>query len=313
MSFSELKMLTADTGLSFSDETLTLSGKLNGIDVTVSDTGNSYIAAFFVRIPLELDKTVVDKVNELALSMPLNAIISQKSEVKYLKIELLSSVLFQENAIYLTDFLNALTAYLAAQELEKTEPEVKAVIPPLEAKVKSKLKKGTFSQHFDKHSVIGIIAAFIGMLACAIFQGYIVRLTSDTTLIEVKTAVIGGLAALVILLDYKFAARKFDIAGIISTSVFIAGFIALSAFFCNVTTIKALMFDVLGENRSFLDVAGNSFEYLEQLGAEYDTIPYAVKMLVMNIVAAVLACTGFYAWYFRKNSVQMYESEDGEK
>lgn len=308
MSFSELKMLSEDTALDYVEEKTALRGTKHGIPVNVSDENDKYIVTFFVKIPLSLDPQVSEKINSLALTMPSNAILSQKSELNYLRVELFSRVLFQEDAVYVVEFLEEMTSYLSTLELEPTEVIERVIAPEKPQKLVRKLNRKLSADRFDKRTVIGIIGAFVGMAACIFLQGYALKMSADDAFLPVKAVVLGLAVSLVILFDYRLFAKKLDIGGIVFTTLFMLIFSVLGSALSNAVTVNS----IITQSRmspGIFEIALNTPYY----AAEYMTMGYIIEAVICNILGMAVGAGGFYIWYFRRNSVQMYESENDEK
>lgn len=308
MSFSELKMLSEDTALDYVEEKTALRGTKHGIPVNVSDENDKYIVTFFVKIPLSLDPEVTEKINSLALTMPSNAILSQKSELNYLRVELFSRVLFQEDAVYVVEFLEEMTSYLSSLELETTEVIERVIAPEKPQKTVRKLNRKLSADRFDKRTVIGIIGALVGTIALIFLQGYAVRADGEDSLLAVKAVVFGLVASLVILFDYRLFAKKLDVGGIVFTTLFMLAFTVFGSALSNAVTVNS----IITRSRmspGIFEIMLNTPYY----AAEFATMGYMVEIIICNILGLATGAGGFYIWYFRRNSVQMYESENDEK
>ena len=306
MRFSELSLIARDAGLDYSPEKASLSGELRGFKTNVCDNGTSYIVTIFVKISLKREGEVSSFVNSLAESLPKNTVNSQSSGYDYLRIVLERNNLMQENLELLIEFLEKLAAFLDENEFEKTEVNEKALPVLPESKPAAKKKKRRLKSSFDRYSVRGIIGAFIGAAACMFIVGLFVNVDSSTIGYQIWSWLCGAAVCLIILVDYYFLAKKFDIAGIVSCSAFSFLSLSLGTFMAVIHTLSQLMAADTGN-------ALTLGEMLKDLGGYLGQYPSVgemwLELLLKNFFIGAIASALFYNWYFSRHKGEMFIGE----
>lgn len=314
MAFSELELLSGDARLEYDGERLSLSGVKRGFSAVVADdqSAGEYILTIFAKVPANRESEVGKRVNFLAENLPKNALLSLKSEVNYLQLRFLSGKLFQENGALLVSFADELCGFLEEGGFGRTELYEKACYPEKPAKAEKKEKSPV---RFDKYSVRGFIAALLGAFACAVIQGISVNVSGENTLMQVAGFVIGLAGALIVLADYRFAARKLDIFGIISTTALIALFILSGCYFSHISTVNTLVGAATGEAPGIAAVMRDYPILAAKLTDEARTslAEFSAQVALMDVIGAAIGAAVFYVRYFRKNADQMYEGKTAGK
>lgn len=309
MSFSELSLIADDIGMMYSAEKSSLYGKLCGIDTCVLDSGNYYIVTMFVKIPLKRENEVSVFINSLAESMPKNTVNRQFSEVDYLGINLTRDNLLQENAELLVEFLEKLADFLSKNEFEKTALNEKAIPVVNTVKQPVKKKRKRLRTAFDKYSLRGIIGSVIGAAACLFIAGMSINVDSATMGYQIWSWIFGAAIALIILVDYYFLAKKFDVAGTIVstllTFIAITGGTAMAA----IHTLSGLIETETGAAANITEVLSNISVYI---GKYPEVGEMGLELLLKGYFVAAVASVLFYRWYFTKHGNEMYVGDSDE-
>ena len=331
MSYSELKNIEHGK-LDFSESDCALYGALYGCPLCISDNPaeHTFTVTFFARVPLAFEKEAAGEINRLAGLLPKNAVLKQKIELNHLQVTLSSFKLVQENLPLLIDFAEGLGSFLqekgcAATELDK---KFRALYVPKKTAVKKSKKAKEPSMSFDRRSICGLIGAIIGAIACIIISGFAVQLTISAEAAEpaVTTSaaeeiipavkientnnigaelvswVVGALTAAVILIDYRFLAKKTDIFGMVSCTVLTLGGVLGGTLLCGVRTLHSVCREA-GVDSNFFMIMSNIDYYnglFPEVGANLN------YLLLKSLFSAAVASGVYYVWYFRKNADVMY-------
>lgn len=340
MIFTELKHIDCQR-LAFSQTDCALYGELSGFPVCISDNPaeHTFTVTFFAKVPFAAERETAAQINRLADLLPKNAVLKQQSELNYVQVQLSSFKLMQENLPLLIDFAEGLGEFLREKGFAATELDKKfcAVYVPQGSKPKkAKTKKAKEpSMSFDKRSIYGLIGAIIGAIACMIISGFVVQLTitaeeaeaAVTTSangaeevipsIEINTTnnvgaelvswAVGAITAAVILIDYRFLAKKTDIFGMVSCTLLTLGGVLGGTLLCGVRTLHSVCQEA-GVDSNFFMIMSNIDYYnglFPEVGANLN------YLLLKSLFSAAVASGVYYVWYFRKNADVMYLKKDG--
>ena len=300
--FSELGAVTAETGLEYSAERTALYGEKRGFGVTVTDDGEHYTVNIFCVRPYEREQEMFPVINGLGEGLPKNAVLSQTCEVSCVRVVLDRFCLLQENIVFLTEFLDKLTAELEKLGLSGSSysfPRVKVQpaedVPPDSVRVKL---------GFDLRSVLGVLGAILGAFAMVVIAILTVDAEFEINTLELRfeisTYVLSAITAAVIFADYRFIARKLDACGVI---------------ICPVLTLVSVILSGLGAGvRACAKFAGVSFlqalrsfpEYL----ARYENVgSFIFGYITRGVVLAVVGCVIIYIFYFTRHPDETVLSE----
>lgn len=307
MNYSELSLAERDTGLSFSEESLSLIGKMNSFGVTISDRDDEYILQIFADAPFRLEQAIKDEVGALSESMPKNTINKQSCEIDRYEIRLRKSALLQENLALLVAFSETLTKKFNSLGLIGKEPQLpeKPVSPELKQGKKSerRIKLG-----FDFGSIKGLFGALLGGIAMIFitYAGVTLKTeqTAFSTVTEIGGYIISAAAATLIFFDYRFLAKKLDAFGVIACPL--------------ISVISSVFAALLTTAKSFAYITGTSaLTALANLDRLYEISPelasasggYLTIGIVISVLASLLNCL----WYFKKHPDEMTKSEKTEE
>lgn len=306
MRFSELSLIAEDIGLDYSAEKASLSGKLGGFETNVCDDGSSYIVTIFVKIPLKREREVFSFINSLAESLPKNTVNSQSSGIDFLQAVLERNNLMQENLELLIEFLEKLAAFLKDGEFEKTAINEKALPVLSPAKKAPEKKRRRVKTAFDRYSVRGIVGAVIGAAACTFIAGLSINVDSSTLGYQIWSWIFGAAICLVILVDYYFLAKKFDIAGIISCSALSFLSITAGTSMAGIHTLSRLIEADTGTALSLPEILSDIGGCI---GKYPDVGEMGLELLLKGFFLGAAASVLFYRWYFTKHRGEMFVGE----
>ena len=313
MHFSELKLISEDTGLDFDESFPALIGEREGLGVTVTDTDGIYEIRIFAEDIFKSEKELFSAVCRLSESLPKNTMLNQSCEVGYLSVRLDKFRLLQENIVYLKEFLDKLTLEISEKKLKGTEPSLpkKAVITekalPKNAR---RLKLG-----FSKESLFGLIGAVIGAIAVTALSIFIITPETEETLMSVSFSITlapyiaAAAAALIVFSDYRFLARKLDAFGVIACPVLTILTVIASGFGI---TVKGII-STLGI--TVKEAIGGFSGYLSDNGILANFFGgYTMGGVILSVLASIL----IYVFYFNRhpeeteNSEKIIIDEDGK-
>lgn len=336
MSYSELKNIQTEA-LSFSEADCALYGELCGFPAAISDCSrqHAYTVTIFAKVPVTAEKETSAFINELAERLPKNAVKSQKSELNYLQVVFSSVQLFEETPLLL-DFAESLGAFLREKGFAAAALDKKVCLPKGEKKQEKPEKSSDSSEpsmRFDRRSVYGLIGAVIGAVACFIIMGFAVQLSlsaeeaepavtsaenaaeeiipqieiNNTGNIgtELVSWLFGGIVAAVILMDYRFFAKKTDIFGMVSCTLLTLASVFSGTILCGVRTLYSIC-GAAGIKTNLFMIMGN-IDYYNGLFPEVGAnLGY---LLLKSLASAILASAVYYVWYFRKYPGVMYQKK----
>ena len=123
---------------------------------------------------------------------------------------------------------------------------------------------------------------------------------------ELASWAAGAITAAVILIDYRFFARKTDIFGIVSCSVLTLGAVLAGTRLCGVRTLYSMCGD--------MGIKTNFFMIISDIDYYNGLIPQVgeglVFLLLKGVFTAIIASGIYYVWYFRKHADVMYQKKE---
>ncbi len=292
--FSELSIIAAEAGLSFSGEHTALYGEKRGFGVVVSDRGGRYIADIFCEAPDVRKADISALISSLGEGLPKNTLLSQSLGHETVTAVLDGYSLLQENAVYLIEFLDKLTDGLSelglAAKPYRFFTEAVPSVPQPAASVK-RVKLG-----FDLRSVLGIVGALIGAAAMIVIAVLLVNVKAETDAFglstEISAYILSGATAAVVFADYRFLARKLDACGVIV---------------CPVLTVSAVILSGLGAGvKALAQLSGAGFmtvlrDYPAYLASAPETDGFVMGYITRGTVLAAVACIAFCVYYFNRH------------
>lgn len=313
MSFSELKLISAATGLDWDESRLALHGVIYDYPIVIADipAKREYLLTVFCRIKSNLDGEVTSGITALLDKLPPNCVIGRKNELACQQLRLNAALLYQENISYLTELITGLPKLLSAFKLTPEALDEKIAFPPAAPEAakppKAPRPKDSVSKRFDKYSVRGFIGALAGAAAMTALSSLIDVGKTSGTAGQMAGWIFGGLIAVVILMDYRFLARKMDIFGTLSCSLLTAAACVLGAAW-NTLNIVVDRVKLIDAHASIRSVIANWKLYSLLFPNIAEEFPLTlIKFLFTALAASAL----FYTVYYSRHSAIMY-SEDGE-
>ena len=316
MSFSELKLMAADTGLEWDENRLALSGVLYDYPIAIADVParREYLLTVFCRVRSDVDRSVTSGITALLDKLPDNCVIGRVNQLRYQQLRFNASLLYQENLSYLAELVSALTELLNGFDLVP-EPLDEAIAFPAEksaanpeASPKKQVRpKDSVSKRFDKYSVRGFIGAVLGAAAMTALSSLIDMSEGGNIGSMAASWLFGGLIAFVTLMDYRFLARKMDVFGTLSCSALTAAACFAGAAWNNANSLveRAKLID---PGATLNSVLANRDLYLLLFPDADSELPLT---LVKFLFSAAVASALFYIVYYSRHSAIMY-SEDGD-
>ena len=313
MSFSELKLIAADTGLDWNESRLALCGVLYDYPIVIADipAKREYLLTVFCRVRDDIDREVTGGITALLDRLPANCVIGRVNELRYQQLRLNANLLYQENLSYLAELVKPLAELLNGFDLAAEQPDEKIAFPPFPDKKppakKQARPKGYVSKRFDKYSIRGFIGAFIGAVAMTALSSLVDMGEGEGIGSMAASGVFGGLIALVTLMDYRFLARKMDVFGTLSCSLLTALACFLGAAWNTVNAV-ARRAAVIDPHASVNGVLKNWDLYQLLFPNSAEDFPL---ILIKFLFTAFIATALFYTVYYNRHSAIMY-SEDGD-
>ncbi len=312
MVFSELKNISAETGLEWDESRLALIGTLYDYPVVLKDIPEKreYLLTVFCRMRPSVDESVTKGITLLLDKLPQNAVAGRKNELHYQQLRFNAQFLYQENLPLLADFVKGLVSLLNGYQLVPCEMDEKTAFPieKIQPKKREKRPADSVSKRFDKYSVRGFIGAFLGAAAMSVISGLIIKANDGSNVgVMLASWSAGALIALVTLADYRFLARKIDVFGTLSCSALTAA----ACFICSwIGTVRAMIntASAIFPDVPFFSAVRNRTLYLVLFGEITDDF---ILMLVKSLFSALIASAAFYTVYYRRHSAIMY-SEGGD-
>ena len=310
MSFSELKLISADTGLDWDERRLALIGILYDYPVVIADIPekHEYLLTVFCNVRSDVDKAVASGITELLDRLPANCVMGRTNQLRYQQFRLNANLLYQENLSYLTELVGALTKLLKSFELVPEQIDEKIAFPDKKPAPKRQVPpKDSVSKRFDKYSVRGFIGAVLGAVAMTALSSLVDMREGGGIGASAASWLFGGLIAFVTLMDYRFLARKMDVFGTLSCTALTAAACFAGAGWSTANTVmeRAKLIDA---HASLNSVLANWDLYLLLFPDSTADFPLT---LVKFLFSAALASAAFYIVYFGRHSAIMY-SEDGD-
>ena len=310
MSFSELKLISADTGLDWDERRLALIGILYDYPVVIADIPekHEYLLTVFCNVRSDVDKAVASGITELLDRLPANCVMGRTNQLRYQQLRLNANLLYQENLSYLTELVGSLTKLLKSFELVPEQIDEKIAFPDKKPAPKRQVPpKDSVSKRYDKYSVRGFIGALLGAVAMTALSSLVDMREGGGIGASAASWLFGGLIAFVTLMDYRFLARKMDVFGTLSCTALTAAACFAGAGWSTVNTVveRAKLIDA---HASLNSVLANWDLYLLLFPDSTADFPLT---LVKFLFSAALASAAFYIVYFGRHSAIMY-SEDGD-
>lgn len=312
MSFSELKLISADTGLEWDESRLALRGVLYDYPIVIADipARREYLLTVFCRVRSDVDRSVTSGITALLDKLPPNCVVGRANGLRCQQLRFNANLLYQENLSYLAELVSALAELLNGFDLA-AEPLDEAVafptVKPAASAKKQKRPKDSVSKRFDKYSVRGFIGAVLGAAAMTALSSLIDMSEGGNIGSMAASWLFGGLIAFVTLMDYRFLARKVDVFGTLACSALTAAACFAGAAWNTENSLVGLA-KLIDPNATLNSVLANRDLYLLLFpGAEADFPLTLVKFLFSAAVASAL----FYTVYYSRHSAIMY-SEDGD-
>ncbi|MCR4780948.1 MAG: hypothetical protein K5876_07630 [Ruminiclostridium sp.] len=300
--FSELSLIAAEAGLSYSDGDNALCGKKRGFGVTVSDRDGRYIVDIFCEEPGARKVDIVSLINSLGEGLPKNTLLSQSLGHETVTVVLGGYSLLQENAVYLIEFLDKLTDGLSALGIAGKPYRFFAEDTPPEAKPAADVKRVKLG--FDLRSVLGIAGAVVGAAAMVVIAVLLVNVKAETDAFglstEISAYILSGLTAAVVFADYRFLARKLDACGVM---------------ICPVLTLAAVILSGLGAGvKALAQLSGAGFmtalrEYPAYLASAPEIDGFVMGYITRGTVLAAVACVALCVLYFSRHPDETVLSE----
>lgn len=324
MSFSELKLIAADTGLEWDESRLALSGVLYDYPIVIADipARREYLLTVFCRVRSDVDKPVTSGITALLDKLPPNCVTGRTNQLRYQQLRLNANLLYQENLSYLAELATGLAELLNGFDLvpepleeaiafpavkSAAKPAVEPEVEPAVPAKKQKRPKDSVSKRFDGYSIRGFIGAVLGAAAMTALSS-LIDMSEDGNIGSMAASwLFGGLIAFVTLMDYRFLARKMDVFGTLSCTALtaLACFAGAAWNTANSVVERAKLIDPGATLNSVL--ANRDLYLLLFPDAESDFPLTLVKFLFSAAVASAL----FYTVYYSRHSAIMY-SEDGD-
>ena len=293
----------AQGGLDFSDEHTALYGDLGGFGMTVSDTDSGYELRLFCDKPFRFEDRIFPEISSLSKILPKNTLIKQSCERDHIYILLDKYRLFQENAVYLEEFLGKLIPLAeelslsgSAYAFPKSEPRDSADTPEESTR---KIKLG-----FDIRSVFGIIGALIGGAAVTVIAAFAVdplgEIDTFGLSFEISAYITAAAAAVTVFADYRFLAKKLDACGVLLCPLISLLCVFLSGTGAGVRAAARL------EGISFVSALGEFSRLLEK----YDDIDkFLAGFLTRGAVLCFFASLALCVLYFQRHPDETIKSE----
>ena len=315
MSFSELKLISAETGLNWDDDRLALHGVLRDYPIVIADIPQrrEYLLTVFCRVRSDIDNAVASGITELLDKLPANCVAGRVNQLRYQQLRFNAGLLYQENLSYLAELVKSLAELLDGFDLVAEQLDEKIAFPAEKPAPKKQARpQGYVSKRFDKYSVRGFIGALLGAAAMTVLSAYITSDNGSTDSVGGIGAMLSGwfcgaLIAFVTLMDYRFLARKMDIFGTLSCSLLTALGCFLGAAWKTVRVVMSYA-KRIDPSASLRSVMNNWSLY--QLLYPNSTEDFPITLLQF-LFSAVVASAAFYIVYYSRHSAIMY-SEDGE-
>lgn len=312
MSFSELKLIAAETGLDWDESRLALRGVLCDYPIVVADIPEKreYLLTAFCKVRDDVDKAVTSGITRLLDKLPANCVVGRVNQLRYQQLRLNANLLYQENLSYLAELTKALAELLNGFDLVPEPIDEKIAFPaekPAAAPKKQARPKDSVSKRFDKYSIRGFIGAVLGAAAMTALSSLIDMGEGGNIGSMAASWLFGGLIAFVTLMDYRFLARKMDVFGTLSCSALTAAACFLGAAW---NTVNAVV-----EQAKLIDPHANVNSVLNNWSLYQLLFPDSAEdfpiTLIKFLFTAAAASALFYIVYYGRHSAIMY-SEDGD-
>ncbi len=329
MSFSELEFLKDDLGLNWNGEQLCLYGKIKDYPVIISDDpkNRQYMITVFCKIRPDINQEYKNGITELLEKMPKNCVVSRSDSLKHTSVNFNAAFLYQENSVYLTQFVSDLCSLADKLQLVPTDPKetdfnkqynslcdtTGSIANETSANQNSntnkshqnnsKKAKKSVSNGFDKYSIRGLFGALLGGFAITVICSIITASDLSQTGNFVASLLAGALIAVFVLFDYLFLAKKIDMLGALSCCIITAFGCFFSAYF---STMRALYYAAKTLDVSItINMTMENWSYYQALFP--DVSERFPLMLIENYFSAILACVAFFTVYYQKHKEIMYK------
>ena len=312
MNFSELKLISAETGLDWDESRLALRGVLQDYPVVIADIPErrEYLLTVFCKVRSDVDEAVTKGITALLDRLPANCVVGRVNQLRCQQLRLNAAMLYQENLSYLTELVSALTELLDGFDLVPEQLDENIAFPadkPEAVPAKKQRPKDHVSKRFDQYSVRGFVGAVIGAAAMTALSSLIDMSEGGSVGSMAASWLFGGLIAFVTLMDYRFLARKMDVFGTLSCSVLTAAACFLGAAWNTVNAVVEQA-KLLDAHAAVSSVLANWDLYL--LLFPDGTADFPITLIKL-LLSAVIASALFYIVYYSRHSAIMY-SQDGD-
>ena len=312
MNFSELKLISAETGLDWDESRLALRGVLQDYPVVIADIPErrEYLLTVFCKVRSDVDEAVTRGITALLDRLPANCVVGRVNQLRCQQLRLNAAMLYQENLSYLTELVSALTELLDGFDLVPEQLDENIAFPadkPEAVPAKKQRPKDHVSKRFDQYSVRGFVGAVIGAAAMTALSSLIDMSEGGSVGSMAASWLFGGLIAFVTLMDYRFLARKMDVFGTLSCSVLTAAACFLGAAWNTVNAVVEQA-KLLDAHAAVSSVLANWDLYL--LLFPDGTADFPITLIKL-LLSAVIASALFYIVYYSRHSAIMY-SQDGD-
>lgn len=264
-----------------------------------------YILAVFCKTSEKTEKELCGKITALLEDLPKNALTSRSSSPEYQRMVFNAALLYQENRVFLENFIKNLVRIADLMELDAAEINENVIFPKAEADPKKpKRSKKRISKSFDRYSVKGLIFAAVGAFSAAVICGLVAYRSESSAGEMLASWSLGALCGLMTIGGYRLFAGKTDIFGAVSCTVLTAASCFAGAAF---HTQRKLMLTArcLDASISVDTIRRNATMYNLMFPKVWGGFTFTLTKFLFSAAAAL---TVFFILYFRKHSDIMYSS-----
>ncbi len=312
MGFSELEFLKDEIGLDWNGEKLCLCGVLKDYPVFVFDHSDKreYVVVIFCKVRADAEESFKKGITDLLVPMPKNCVIGRTDETRYISVRFNAGLLYQENSVYLAQFVDGLCGLAESLDLVPITPDEKEreffsrqeTADSTTEKKPLKNSKNAVLKGFDKNSIKGLFGAVVGGGAMTVIAAIVTAINPSNIGAMIASWAAGALIAAVVLADYWFFAKKIDIFGSVACSLVTA---VCCFFAADYGTLRGLYLAMRHIDFSVtLNSTMANWSYYAVLFPEV-TDRFSL-MLIQNYLSAIAASVLFFTLYFRKNQGVMF-------